>query len=69
MNTDLMHAASEWLTEHDTCLTIVAELLELGRAVLAFGRHFAHSNLVADDLDRLFALDDFTVEGEKLIQV
>lgn len=57
-----MHATGQRLAEHDTRLAVVAELLELGEAVLALGRHFAHADLVADHLDGLFALDDLAAD-------
>lgn len=65
MNSNLMHAASERLAEHNARRSIVAELLELGRAILALWRDFADANLVADHLDRLLALNDFTVGGKE----
>lgn len=60
-----MHAASQRLTQHHTRLAVVAELLELGEAVFALGRHLAHADLVADHLDGLFTLDDLAAGGEK----
>lgn len=58
MNSDLMHAASVRLTQHNTGLAIVAQLFKRCRALFAFGRHFADADLVAHHLNRLLALDD-----------
>lgn len=58
MNSDLMHAASVRLAEHNACLSIVAKLFESCRTFLALGRNFANANLVAHNLNRLFAFDD-----------
>lgn len=58
MNSYLMHAAGERFTEHDARLAIEAELLECRRAVLALWRHLTHANFVADNLNRLLALQN-----------
>lgn len=65
MDADLVHATSQRLTQHHAGRAVVAELLELGEAVFALGRHLAHADLVADHLDGLFTLDDLAVGGEK----
>lgn len=58
MNSDLMHSAGEWFAKDDTRLSIVAQLLEGRRAILALWRHFANTDFVAHHLDGFFALDD-----------
>lgn len=65
MNSDLMHPASKWFAEHNTCLSIVAKLLEFRRAIFALWWNFANTNLVAHHLDGFFTFDDFTEEGEE----
>jgi len=55
-----MHSSSEWFTKDDTRPAIEAELLERRCAILAFRRHFANTNLVADHLDGLFAFNHAT---------
>lgn len=57
MNSNLVHSASEWFAEDDTRLSIVSQALEVGRAILALWRDFAHADLVAHHLDGLFAFD------------
>lgn len=55
MHSDLVHPAGLRSAQHDAsvCLFIVAQSLEYGRAVLAFRRHFADTDLVAHHLDWL----------------
>lgn len=60
MNSDLVHATCEWFAENDTGCSIEAKFLELCQTILAFGRHFADTNFVADHLNRLRTLDDAT---------
>ena len=56
MNPDLVHPAGEGPAEHHARLPVEVHALELGAALLAARRDFAHANLVADHLHRLAAL-------------
>ena len=58
MDPDLMHAASERPAENNTGGPVGGESLELSVRLLARGGDPTHSNLVADDLQTLPALDD-----------
>ena len=57
MDPDLVHAPGARPAEDDGGGAVEAEALELGVAVLAVGRHLAHPDLVAHNLDRLLAVD------------
>ena len=58
MYSDLVHAASEGPAEDHTGAPVAGESLELRVTVLARAGHPAHSDLVADHLQTLPALDD-----------
>ena len=51
-----MHSSGERSAEHYTGSAVVIKPFELGAALLATRRDFAHANLVADHLHRLSAL-------------
>lgn len=60
MHSDLMHSAGARFTQHHTGLAVESESLERRGAVLALGRHLAHTNLVADHFDGFGAFDQTT---------
>lgn len=59
MNADLMHATRVRPAEDDACFPVERHPLELGAAILAFGRDAADADLEADHLNGLFADDRF----------
>lgn len=60
MNSDLVHATGVRLAEDDAGASVELEFLEGGAAVLALGRHLAHTDLVADHLNGLRAANLLT---------
>ena len=52
----MMHSSGEWPAEHHTRFAIEAEPFKLCPALFAMRRHFADTDLVADNFHRLRAL-------------
>ena len=59
MNSYLVHPPGEGSTRQNANTVLVADPFKLGPARLTIVRNHAHSNLVADDFDRLFTVQLF----------
>lgn len=57
MNANLMHTASEWLAKNHAGFAIETKLLKNSGAILAFRRHFAYTNFIANHFDWFLAFD------------
>ena len=70
MNADLMHATRVRPAEDDACFPVERHPLELGAAILAFGRDPADADLEADHLNGLLTNDRFAgIQNEISISV
>ena len=67
MDPDLVHSSGERSAEDYTGSAVVIKPFELGAALLAARRDFAHANLVADHLHRLSALCHTPVKRKRVL--
>ena len=57
MDPNLMHSSSTWMTQYNTCFSVVTESLKISLTFLAVWTNLAHANFIAYYFNWFFATD------------